>query len=92
MILRALLYGVTNPADDKFSLFMVHYSMDGVNFKALTGFRIKEGNIKNLDSKLMSRAKFAYALYTLAGVISEESKIYYLDTEYEKEYNNTKMR
>ena len=92
MILQALLYGVSKPAEDKFSLFMVHYSMDGVNFKALTGFPIKEGNIKNLDSNLMSRSKFAYMLYTLAGVVSEESKIYYLDTEYEKEYNNSKMR
>lgn len=92
MILRALLYNVTNPAEGKFSLFMVHYSMDGVNFKALTGYPIREGNNKDLDARLMSRSKFSNALFTLAGVISEESKIYYLDTEYEKEYNNTKMR
>jgi len=92
MILRALLYNVTNPAQGKFSLFMVHYSMDGVNFKALTGFPINEGNNKDVDTNLMSRSKFSDALFTLAGVVNEQTEIYYLDTEFEKEYNNTKMR
>lgn len=92
MILRALLYNVTNPAPAKFSLFMVHYSMDGVNFKALTGYPIKEGNNKDIDTNLMSRSKFSNAMFTLAGVVSEQTEIYYLDTEFDKEYNNTKMR
>lgn len=92
MILRALLYNVTNPAQEKFSLFMVHYSMDGVNFKALTGFPIKEGNNKDVDTNLMSRSKFSNALFTLAGIVDEKTEIYYLDTEFDKEYNNTKMR
>lgn len=92
MILRGLLYNVSKPSDDKFSLFMVHNSMDGVNFKALTGRSIREGNIKDLDSGLMSRSKFSYWLYILSGVLSEESEIYYLDAEFDKEYNNSKMR
>lgn len=92
VILRALIYNATKFENGKFPLYMVHYSMDRVNFKALTGFPIKDGHNRDLDSGLLSRPKFSYGLFTMAGLMSEESEIEYLDTVFDKEYNNTKMR
>lgn len=91
MVLRGLFCGAS-PTGGKSPLYMVHGSMDGVNFKAQAGYMIHDGDNMDLDSGLLSRAKFTHALFSLAGTMSEESEIRYLDTVFEMEYSNTKMR
>jgi hypothetical protein len=92
MILNALLYNVTNPAGNKFSLAMVHHSNDGVNFRATIGFPLKEGNHRDFDMGLSSGSKHNRFLFTFAGVVDEKSRFNLINTEVDKEYNNTKMR
>jgi hypothetical protein len=91
MILRALLYDVTNPGEGKFSLSMEHRSNDGVNFPAVTGYPLKVGNHRDFDMGLHP-VKNRLFLYTFAGLVDERSRFFYLDTTFRKEYENTKMR
>jgi hypothetical protein len=92
MILNALLYDVTNPAGNKFSLSMIHHSIDGVNFRATVGYPVKEGNHRLFDLGLLARTKYNQYLFTFAGVVDEKSQFNFIDAEVDKEYNNTKMR
>jgi hypothetical protein len=91
MILRALLYDVTNPGEGKFSLSMEHRSNDGVNFPAVTGYPLKVGNHRDFDMGLHP-VKNRLFLYTFAGLVDERSRFFYLDATFRKEYENTKMR
>lgn len=92
LILRALLYGVVDPLLSKFSLSMVQYSNDEINFIAAKGLPIKEGNHKDIDMGMFSRTKAKYLSFIFAGAIDEKSRIYYLDSDVDAEYNNTKLR
>lgn len=92
MILSAILYDVTNPKEDKFSLAMAHYSNDGINFLASKGYPINEGNRRDFDMGLFSRTKSRQFLYVFSGVVDERSQIFNIDTVLDKEYNNSKMR
>lgn len=92
MILGAILYNVTKPKEDKFTLAMAHYSNDGINFLAAKGYPINEGNRRDFDMGLFSRTKSRQFLYVFAGVIDERSQIFNIDTVLDKEYNNSKMR
>lgn len=92
MILRAMLCGITNPQENKFSLVMSHYSNDGVNFLAAKGYPINEGNRRDFDMGLFSRIKSRQFLYVFSGLIDEKSQLSNIDTMFDKEYNNIKMR
>lgn len=92
MILRAMLCGITNPQENKFSLVMSHYSNDGVNFLAAKGYPIDEGNRRDFDMGLFSRIKSRQFLYVFSGLIDEKSQLSNIDTMFDKEYNNVKMR
>lgn len=92
MILSAILYDVTNPKEDKFSLAMAHYSNDGINFLAAKGYPINEGNRRDFDMGLFSRTKSRQFLYVFSGVVDERSRIFNIDAVLDKEYNNSKMR
>ena len=92
MILGAILYNVTKPKEDKFTLAMAHYSNDGINFLAAKGYPVNEGNRRDFDMGLFSRTKSRQFLYVFAGVIDERSQIFNIDTVLDKEYNNSKMR
>lgn len=91
LLLNALLYNVTNPTADKFSLAMRHYSMDGVNFLAANGLSIPKGDNKDVDMG-GSPTKSKMFLFAFAGVVNEKSQFYFLDTYINKEYNNNKLR
>lgn len=91
MILNALLYNVSNPADNKFSLAMRHYSMDGINFIAASGISVSKGNHRNIDLG-GSPTKSSMFLFTFSGVVDEKSQFYFIDTILDKEYNNSKLR
>lgn len=92
MILRGHIYGAATTNEGKRALHMFHHSMDRVNFKAITGRLMQRGNHLDLDSGLLSRAKSSYFMFTLAGVVDEKTEIRYLDSVFDKEYDNTKMR
>lgn len=92
MILRGHVYGAAKTDGGKSPLYMLHHSMDGVNFKALTGRLLQSGNYIDLDSGLLARAKSSHFMFTMAGVVDERSEIRYLDSVFDKEYDSTKMR
>jgi hypothetical protein len=106
MILRASLFNVggTDPYS-VFSSFLVNYcSMDGVKFNILRGRgftpavlhsvppQIQPLHMKDPDMGLFARSKFREFMLAFGGVLDEKSKIRFLETEIEKEYQGTKMR
>jgi len=92
MTLRSRIYGAGFTDAGKRPLYMFHQSMDGVNFKAITGQLLRAGNHMDLDSGLLARAKSSYFMFSLAGSVDDRSDIGYLDSVFDKEYNNTKLR
>jgi len=86
MFFRATLY---NPIE---SVILNYYSIDKINFFALKGYNITQGNRKDFDMGLHSRSKYRQFLFAFAGTLDEKSELEYLETEIVQEYNNTKMR
>ena len=85
MFLRANLI---NSVD---SIILNYYSIDEVNFFALRGIFIGNGNYKDFDMGLFSRSKYRQFLFAFAGMLDEKSEIKYLETEIRKVYDNEKM-
>ena len=92
MILRATLLDTKSPESEKTAFILNYFSIDEVEFSILRGIPVKPGDYKDLDMGLFARGTYRQFLFAFAGVVSEKSQIQYLDTEIEKEYNNTKMR
>jgi hypothetical protein len=93
MILRAMLFNIKNPLQSKPSYVLNYFSIDEDNFAILRGIPITPcGGRKDFDMGLFARSTYRQFLFAFAGVIDEKSQIQYLETEIEKEYNNTKMR
>ena len=86
MFFRATLY---NPVD---AVILNYFSLDEVNFRVLKGFKVNPETRKDFDMGLFSRTKYRQFLFAFAGTLNEKSEIKYLETEIDKEYNNTKMR
>ena len=91
IILRALLKNIQN-LGEKQSVIMLHGSNDTVNFPALRGLTTVPCNRKDYDMGLFAASKLPYFLFIFAGIVDKDSKLYYLDIEARKEYDNTKMR
>lgn len=91
IILRATIFNAKGPAG-KLPVVLNYYSNDAVNFALLRGIPFKANSYKDLDMGLFARSKHRQFIFAFAGIIDENSQIQYLDTEVEKEYNNTKMR
>jgi hypothetical protein len=92
MILRANLFNIQNPAEGKASLLVNYYSLDEVNFRILRGIGLNPGSRKDIDMGMFAGSKFRQFMLAFGGVLDEKSEIKFLETEIEKEYQNTKMR
>lgn len=92
IILRGLLINIQNVTETKKSVIMVHHSNDGVNFPALRGLTTESCNRRDYDMGLFASSKFRQFMFSFAGIVDENSKIQFLDTQIRQEYNNTKMR
>ena len=92
MILRANLFGIQNPAEGKKSILLNYYSIDETNFRILRGIGFDPQSRKDIDMGLFARSKFRQFMLSFAGVLDENSEIKFLETETEKEYQNSKMR
>jgi hypothetical protein len=92
MILRASLFNIQNPAEGKTSFLVNWYSMDEVNFRILRGIALNPSSRKDIDMGMFTGSKYRQFMLALAGVMDEKSEIRFLETEIEKEYQNTKMR
>jgi hypothetical protein len=103
MIVRASLFDIQNPANTgeaelragiirKTSVLLNYYSIDEVNFRILRGIGLNPGSRKDIDMGMFARSKFRQFMLAFAGVVDEKSEIKFIETEIEKEYQNTKMR
>jgi hypothetical protein len=92
MILWANLFNMQNPVEGKKSLLLNYYSMDEVNFRILRGIGLNPESRKDIDMGMFAKSKFRQFMLSFAGVLDEKSEIRFLETEIEKEYQNTKMR
>jgi hypothetical protein len=92
MILRATLFNIQNPVEGKTSLLVNYYSLDGVNFRILRGIGLNSSSWRDIDMGLFARSKFPQLMLAFAGVLDEKSEIRFVESEIEKEYQNTKMR
>jgi len=86
MFLRSILY------DPKEAVILNYFSLDEVNFRVLKGFRIDPQTRKDFDLGMYSRSKYRQFIFAFSGILNEKSEIEYLETEIDKEFNNTKMR
>jgi hypothetical protein len=92
MIVRTNLFDIQNPAAGKQSVLLNYYSIDEVNFRILRGIGLNPGSRKDIDMGMFARSKFRQFMLAFAGVVDEKSEIKFIETEIEKEYQNTKMR
>jgi hypothetical protein len=92
MIVRANLFNIKNPATGKQSVLLNYYSKDELNFRKLRWIALTPSSRKDIDMGMFSRSKFSQFMLTFAGVVDELSEIKFIETEIEKEYQNTKMR
>jgi hypothetical protein len=92
MIVRTNLFDIQNPVAGKQSVLLNYYSIDEVNFRILRGIGLNPGSRKDIDMGMFARSKFRQFMLAFAGVVDEKSEIKFIETEIEKEYQNTKMR
>jgi hypothetical protein len=103
IILRTNLFNIQNPSQEeteeeteeeriKKSALVSYYSIDEVNFRILRGITLDPSNRKDIDLGLFARSKFRQFILAFAGIVDEKSEIRFIETEIEKEYQNTKMR
>jgi hypothetical protein len=69
-----------------------YYSIDEVNFRILRGIGLNPESRKDIDMGMFARSKFRQFMLAFAGVVDEKSEIRFIESEIEKEYQNTKMR
>lgn len=105
-ILRPLKYGTPYIKWlEKMQLFCTLYdanplvyiscsSMDGVNFKAMSGMNLTQrGNYVKLETQRIARNKFSEFLFCFGSTISPlQSKINYIESWVHKEYDNNLMK
>lgn len=92
MILRGILRNINNPVSGKKTLIVINHSNDGVNFPTTRGKLLEPANYKDIDMGLLSRTKYRKFLLSFGAKLSKESKIAFLESIVDKEYDNEKMR
>lgn len=92
IIMRGVLYNLDTPIEGEKPVIMISQSNDNVNYKIVKGLLPDKGSYKDLDLGLLSRCKHRQFIFSFAGQMDENSYISKIETEINKEYNNSKMR
>jgi hypothetical protein len=95
VILRATVYGLgmCSPDANYPSPYIITYrSNDGRNFLASKGVRLREGDLKDVDTGMYGRTKFRQYAVAFAGRCGRDTVIEGLESEVERAYGGTKMR
>lgn len=74
-------------------VYLTHSSMDGINFKAMSGMApTKRGNYTTLETPRIARNKYRDFLFSFGASLSEKSIIYYLQSWVGSEYKDNLMK